>query len=198
MRLLVLNGIESITTRQDAIDRSVIIYLPKIAPDRRRPERAFWAEFEQARPRILGALLTAASVALRDVGTVGLDELPRMADFAMWVTAGEKSFGWSAGSFMAAYREPRGRADQLARRQPARRGDRTASRRLHHGRQRIRGMGRDPDGPVRGALQSPVKERAQLAADRPSDEPLAQPLGPGPTRRGHRDPAPRPRGKRTG
>lgn len=41
------------------------------------------------RPRILGVLLDAVSYGLRTVGHVQLDALPRMADFALWITACE-------------------------------------------------------------------------------------------------------------
>jgi hypothetical protein len=69
----------------------------------RRSEKAFWAEFEEARPRILGALLDVVSAALRILPTVSLKESPRMLDFALWATAVEQATGWPAGAFMKAY-----------------------------------------------------------------------------------------------
>ena len=48
-------------------------------------------------------LLDAVSCALRNVESVQLDELPRRADFATWVTAAEEALGWEPGSFMAAH-----------------------------------------------------------------------------------------------
>ena len=49
----------------------------------RRDEAQFWREFEQTRPRILGALLDATTAGLRNLTNVRLDQLPRMADFAI-------------------------------------------------------------------------------------------------------------------
>jgi hypothetical protein len=73
--------------------------LPPIAEDRRRPASEFWREFEAARPRILGALLDAVSQALRRAPGVRLPRLPRMADFAIWVTAAAPALGWSGDYF---------------------------------------------------------------------------------------------------
>ena len=63
-RPVMLNGIEEVVTRNDLLDRSIIVYLPSIPPERRQPEKRFWREFEQARPAILGAILDAVSTAL--------------------------------------------------------------------------------------------------------------------------------------
>ncbi|MBI4643654.1 MAG: hypothetical protein HY743_07980, partial [Deltaproteobacteria bacterium] len=88
-RPIVLNGIEALATRQDLADRSLIFNLPQIPDNARRPEREFWVDFEEARPRILGALLDAVSMGLRNQGRVTLPALPRMADFALWIAACE-------------------------------------------------------------------------------------------------------------
>jgi hypothetical protein len=78
-RPAMLNGIDAVISRPDLLDRAIIIDLPRIPEDRRRPRREFWSAFEVAPPRILGALLTAVSTALRYVGDVRLEALPRMA-----------------------------------------------------------------------------------------------------------------------
>jgi putative DNA primase/helicase len=70
---------------------------------KRRDETTFWAEFAQARPYLLGALLDIVSVALRNEAQVVLDRHPRMADFARWVTAAEPACPWPAGEFMRVY-----------------------------------------------------------------------------------------------
>ena len=61
-----------------------------------------WRDFEAKCPRILGALLYAVSHGLKTLPNVKLDSLPRMADFAVWVTACEGAL-WKPGTFMAAY-----------------------------------------------------------------------------------------------
>src|SRR4029077_18105456 len=43
--------------------------------------------------------------ALRELPSITLDLLPRMADAALWATAGETAFGWKGGTFIAAYRQ---------------------------------------------------------------------------------------------
>jgi hypothetical protein len=103
MRPVVLNGITSVVTKQDLADRAVIIDLPPIEGKDRLPEKVFWREFEKARPRILGALLDAVVGSLANHDQVCLDALPRMADFAIWVTAAEPALGWPSGSFLEAY-----------------------------------------------------------------------------------------------
>lgn len=103
VRPVMINGIEDLATRADLLDRSICLVLPEI-PDRRRiDEKELWERFEQARPRILGALLDAAATALRNLPNVKLESKPRMADFATWVTAAESAFGWSTGTFINVY-----------------------------------------------------------------------------------------------
>lgn len=113
-RPVLLTGIEDLATRPDLLDRAIPLDLPVIPKDQRRPEDAFWSEFEPARPRLLGALLDAVAGALRELPHTQLQELPRMADFALWATAAEGAMGWPAGAFMAAYEGNRADANAVA------------------------------------------------------------------------------------
>jgi hypothetical protein len=115
-RPVILNGIEDLSFRSDLMDRCLVVELPRIEPSRRRAETVFWREFEQARPRILGALLDAAAAALENLPAVEQSDTrwPRMADFAMWVTAAEPALGLPAGQFLAAYEANRQTANQTA------------------------------------------------------------------------------------
>src|SRR6185312_15987157 len=90
------------------------VTLPAIPEDQRRDEETLLAEFEAARPRIFGALLSAAAGALTELPTVKLARLPRMADFAKWATAAEPALGWAQGAFMVAYNRNREAANELA------------------------------------------------------------------------------------
>ena len=83
-------------------------------PGRRRDEGQFWREFEQVRPRILGALLDAAAAGLRNLPNVRLDEPPRMADFAIWVNACEDSLGMKPGEALTIYQANRAETRNLA------------------------------------------------------------------------------------
>jgi hypothetical protein len=97
-----LNGIEDVIGRSDLADRAIFLTLGPIAEGQRRTETELWREFELARPRILGALLDAATCGLQAMSSVQLARLPRMADFALWATACETAL-WPAGSFTRAY-----------------------------------------------------------------------------------------------
>ena len=100
---VILNGIEEIIIRPDLADRAILLTLEPIPEERRLPEQQLWAAFEVARPRILGALLDAVARGLAMLPQTRLEKLPRMADFALWLTACETAF-WPAGTFWAAYR----------------------------------------------------------------------------------------------
>ena len=113
-RPALLTGIESTLSRADALDRAVLVELEQIPKWRRRTEDAVWADYEAARPAVLGALLTAASTALRNLPALHLAELPRLADFARWVEAGAPAFGWEPGAFLKVYDANRASADELA------------------------------------------------------------------------------------
>jgi hypothetical protein len=104
-RPVILNSIEELATRGDLLSRSLILYLPRVADEKRRTESEFWAAFEAARPRLLGALLDAVTAALRNAGSVKLSNLPRMADFAAWVHSAEMSLPWKQGTFLRVYAE---------------------------------------------------------------------------------------------
>jgi hypothetical protein len=106
-RPIILNGIEDVITRPDLADRAIFVTLPHVQEERRRAEKEIWCDFESAQPHILGALLDAASHGLRALPKVRLEQLPRMADFALWATACESAF-CPAGGFLHAYKATTG------------------------------------------------------------------------------------------
>lgn len=114
MRPIMLNGIEDLATRGDLLDRSIVFQLPVIKDLHRLDEETFWQRFEAARPRILGALLTALSAALAKLPAIPRTNLPRMADFAMIATAGEAALECSAGAFTRAYDAKRSAVHDVA------------------------------------------------------------------------------------
>jgi hypothetical protein len=113
-RPVILTGIEELATRGDLLDRSLIVTLPNIPEDRRRPETEIWREFNEAAPRMLGVLCDAVSVALRNLSSTKLARLPRMADFALWATAAETGVGLQPGEFIEAYSGNRAAGNELA------------------------------------------------------------------------------------
>lgn len=106
-RPVLLNGIPSVLARGDLADRSLAITLPPIPDALRRTEAELHRQFEAAAPAILGLLLDAVALVLRDGPGLHLPGLPRMADFARLACAAAPAFGWTAGEMLAALRDNR-------------------------------------------------------------------------------------------
>jgi hypothetical protein len=106
-RPVILNGIEDVATRPDLAERALQIELEGFEEKKgkqRIPEKKLWQKFDEHKAAIFSAILDALACALRELPNVKLDSLPRMADAALWATAGETAFGFKPGAFMAAYR----------------------------------------------------------------------------------------------
>jgi hypothetical protein len=105
MRPVALNGITDFVDKQDLVDRALQVHLPSIPKHERKPEKVLWERFDEAQPRVLGALLDTVVVGLQHLPSTTLDNLPRLADFALWATACEQPLGWQQGEFMGAYQD---------------------------------------------------------------------------------------------
>jgi hypothetical protein len=105
-----LNGINPVATAQDLIDRSVRIELEPI--QKRRRAAALEAEFEAARPEILGGLLDLFSRVLSLFPDVEIADPPRMADFGQLRQAVYQALRVDA-DFCVDYRARRARAIEL-------------------------------------------------------------------------------------
>lgn len=103
-RPVMLNGIEELATRGDLLDRAIVHHLKVIPDSNRLPEKTLNERYDRMRGRVLGAIFEAISGALRNLPNTRVENPPRMADFANWVTAAEESLGWEPGTFIAAYR----------------------------------------------------------------------------------------------
>jgi len=112
-RPVILNGIAQAASRGDLLDRCLLVEALPIPEADRRPERELWSAFERAKPRILGGLLDGAVAALANDGKTRPARLPRMADFALWVAAGETALGLARGEFLAAYQGNRAEAVEV-------------------------------------------------------------------------------------
>jgi 5S rRNA maturation endonuclease (ribonuclease M5) len=113
-RPVILNGIGEIANRSDLLDRAIVIELPVLDEAQYQAERDFWTAFDAVHPKILGGLLDALVGALANVDQVRLDRLPRMADFATWITAAEVALGWEPGAFMDSYTGNRNESHEIA------------------------------------------------------------------------------------
>ena len=106
-RPVILNGIEKFVKRRALRDRSLFLNLPRISSRNRRREDEFWAAFNHDEPRILGGLLDAVTGGIRELPSIKLTELPRMADFAAFAEAVGRSLGWQPETVLADYKRNR-------------------------------------------------------------------------------------------
>ena len=102
-RCVLLNGINIAATHADLLRRAILLPLEEIPPEKRQPERKLLAEFEKARPHILGGMFDVLSRAMALHPTIHLRELPSMADFAEWGAAVSEALGKSQEAFLQAY-----------------------------------------------------------------------------------------------
>jgi hypothetical protein len=114
MRPVMLNGIGDVATRSDLLDRSVVLRLERIPENERLDEASLEPRFVAVHAQVLGALLDAVAVAMKELPNVRLATKPRMADFAVWVTAAETGLGWTPGTFMRAFASSQAEADAIA------------------------------------------------------------------------------------
>ena len=113
-RPILINGIGDLANRSDLLDRALLVHLETIPEDKRKTESQFWSEFEREKANIFSGLLSAVSSALRNVGAVKLERLPRMADFAEWSVAAENGLRLPANSFLNAYTQNRDNVNETA------------------------------------------------------------------------------------
>jgi putative DNA primase/helicase len=104
-RPIVLNGIPFLAERPDLAERAIIVRCKTISSADRIPEDELWQRFDDAHPRIFGAICDALSTALRRYPKVRRATHPRMADMMKWVTAAAPGLGWDDGQLDKAYDE---------------------------------------------------------------------------------------------
>lgn len=86
-RCVYINGIDVGALRGDLAERLLPVDLKPISEKDRLPEEDLWPRWEQAHPRILGALLDLAAGVAGVLPSVRLATSPRMADFARVLAA---------------------------------------------------------------------------------------------------------------
>jgi hypothetical protein len=102
VRPVVLTAIY-LNARQDLADRTWPVTVPPLSDGQRLDEATVWGRFVDLHPRLLGALCTAVSAALRHLPTTSVRATTRMADAVRWITAAERGGGlpWAEGTFAA-------------------------------------------------------------------------------------------------
>jgi hypothetical protein len=109
-RPLILTGIALGPLRDDLADRVLTLNLERLEATARRPERELFGRFEQVRGDALGALFSAAAVALARWEEVSnsLSQLPRLGDWATWAEAAAPALGLQEGEIVEATFEVQG------------------------------------------------------------------------------------------
>lgn len=113
-RPVILNGIDQIVTRHDLLDRAILIHLDPISEEQRKTEKHLRALQSTVMPKVIGRLLDSVSLALKNYNNTTLEKLPRMADFAIWVSAGINALKFSKDDFINAYLLNRSKSVDLA------------------------------------------------------------------------------------
>jgi len=101
-RCICLNGIGSPVTRDDLLDRSVVIRIDR--PEHRRAETVLMKGWAKELPGILGVFFRAISIGIRNLSSISEEQPFRMADFARWGKAIAPGLGFSVEEFEAVYR----------------------------------------------------------------------------------------------
>jgi len=105
-RAIILTSIDPGALRGDLGDRLLIVDLPGLNDDSRRPEKAIMEEFDALRPQLFGALLDTVARVLAVLPDAEPPGNPRMADFARILYALDTVTG---GGAYNAYLAQRGR-----------------------------------------------------------------------------------------
>lgn len=96
-----INGINLASNRADLLERCLLLKLERMKD--RKQEHELMADFELARPKILGAIFDTVAKAMTLQPSIKVDELPRMADFALWGCAAAEALGIGQDAFLKAY-----------------------------------------------------------------------------------------------
>jgi energy-coupling factor transporter ATP-binding protein EcfA2 len=104
---VILNGIDIAGLGEDLMDRAIVLPCPPV--EGVQTEAKLWDSARKTAPRILGALLDAAVVALKNRPGVNIppERRPRMLDFATWIKAAEPALhqvpAWRDMDFLELY-----------------------------------------------------------------------------------------------
>jgi hypothetical protein len=108
-RMIGINGINIVTTKQDLLDRSLALKVERIPENKRRKEQEIKEKFDRLRPYTLGYIFDILVKFQRHQKEHSeeklLKELPRMADFAECGEIISRCLGNKDFEFINAYRE---------------------------------------------------------------------------------------------
>ena len=99
-----MNGISLVVTKPDLLERTLLFPLERIDEKDRKTEDNLNNAFAEKRAGILGAIFSAISTSMRIKENVVIENIPRMADFAIWGCAIAEAIGFTRDEFLHAYR----------------------------------------------------------------------------------------------
>jgi hypothetical protein len=94
-RVLAMTTIDAGALAGDLAERLMMLELQVIPEERRRTEEELDTVYAAARPAILAALFDLLAAVLRELPTVHLERMPRMADFARILATVDRVQGWN-------------------------------------------------------------------------------------------------------
>lgn len=105
-RCVGINGVNLAATKPDILDRGLNFRVKRIADEDRRLEKDIKMEFDGMRSQLLGYILDVLVKVKKwkeEFGGLGLEKLPRMADFAECGEIVSRCMGYEKGDFLRAY-----------------------------------------------------------------------------------------------
>jgi hypothetical protein len=108
LRPVVINGIGDVIDRPDLKQRTLILNMPEVRS--RRTEREIWKEFEEVWPYFVGVLARCVRAALSRPSLSEPENLPRMADWYLFVRRALPVMGFSPELLDEVMEENRGAA----------------------------------------------------------------------------------------
>jgi hypothetical protein len=106
-RCIGINGINLAATKPDLLDRGLQFQLQRIQKSDRLREETINKKFEELRPYVLGYILDTLVIVLhfKETQETGIEEYPRMADFAEYGEIISRCMGNEDNAFLDAYNE---------------------------------------------------------------------------------------------
>ena len=102
-RCIGINAIPIVATREDLVDRSILVKLAAIPAEKRLDEEELKLSFEKVRPVLVGTMFDILAAAMRIKPTIKLGYIERMGSFTKWGCAIAEALGYSHEDFLDAY-----------------------------------------------------------------------------------------------
>jgi hypothetical protein len=111
-RPVLVNGITDVVTRDDLLDRSLIIHVEK--PEETKTDDELEDKFKELWPRVFGAVCFCIMEALDGHADANVNRSIRMLQAARWASAAEVAAGFDTGAVEQAYMAAREEAVAIA------------------------------------------------------------------------------------